>query len=282
LNLTLLKNQKLKAMKQPELGLRILELRKQKGLTQDELVDFCNINVRTLQRIENGEVTPRSYTIKTILTALDYDYESLQAEQEDSAPAEMIAVSKKDAKSVHTLLTMSWIAGIIFIIVAVFEGVADYVRMSDGELIYGQWGHLLVKVLVLTFNVFLLYGFLISGKLLRNYLMKIATILMMIALLCFYAYDIASVFMDSLQVEVVFMAESVTFGALGVLFGISIVKSRTILGNTGLASGITEILMAFCLLTVILAPVALFFFLPAALLEILVLYKVSTMVGKQL
>ncbi len=68
-------------MKQPELGLRILELRKQKGLTQDELVDLCNINVRTLQRIENGEVTPRSYTIKTILTALDYDFESLQSEE---------------------------------------------------------------------------------------------------------------------------------------------------------------------------------------------------------
>lgn len=270
------KSEKPEAMKQPELGLRILELRKQKGLTQDELVDLCNINVRTLQRIESGEVTPRSYTVKTILTALDYDLESLQAEQEESATLQRITVAKKDAKSVQTLLTMSWIAGILFIIAAVFEGVADYARMSDGELIYGQWGHLLVKVLVLVFNILLLYGFLISGKLLRNYLMKIATILMMIALLCFYVYDIASVFMDSLQVEVVLMAESITFGALGVLFGISILKSRTILGNTGLVSGITEILMAFCLLTVILAPVALFLFLPATLLEILVLYKVST------
>jgi len=262
-------------MKQPQLGQRILELRKQKGLTQDELVDLCNINVRTLQRIENGEVTPRSYTVKTILTALDYDFESLQVEQTDFALSKDISVSKKDAKSVHTLLTMAWVTGIFFVIAAVFEGVADYVRMVDGEFIYGQWGHFLVKVLVLMFNLVLLYGFLISGKLLRNYLMKITAILMMIALICFYAYDIASVFMESLKIEVVLMAEAVTFGALGVLFGISILKSRPILGNIGLASGVAELLMAFCLLTVIMAPVAFFLFLPATLLEILVLYKVA-------
>ena len=59
-------------MKQPELGKKIAELRKAKGLTQEELVDKCNLSVRTLQRIESGEVTPRSYTIKTIFAALDY------------------------------------------------------------------------------------------------------------------------------------------------------------------------------------------------------------------
>jgi transcriptional regulator with XRE-family HTH domain len=58
-------------MKQPELGKKIAELRKSKGLTQEELVEKCNLNVRTLQRIESGEVTPRSYTIKAIFTALD-------------------------------------------------------------------------------------------------------------------------------------------------------------------------------------------------------------------
>jgi transcriptional regulator with XRE-family HTH domain len=61
-------------MKQPELGRKIAELRKAKGLTQEELVEKCNLNVRTLQRIESGEVTPRNYTIKSIFAALDYDF----------------------------------------------------------------------------------------------------------------------------------------------------------------------------------------------------------------
>ena len=60
-------------MKQPDLGKKILELRKQKGLTQEELVELCNINVRTIQRIEAGDVTPRTYTVKTILEALGID-----------------------------------------------------------------------------------------------------------------------------------------------------------------------------------------------------------------
>jgi transcriptional regulator with XRE-family HTH domain len=68
-------------MKQPDLGKRIAELRKAKGLTQEELVEKCNINVRTLQRIESGEVTPRSYTIKTIFTALDYNFYDSTKEQ---------------------------------------------------------------------------------------------------------------------------------------------------------------------------------------------------------
>ncbi|MFA6581080.1 MAG: helix-turn-helix domain-containing protein [Paludibacter sp.] len=60
-------------MNQPDLGRKIAELRKAKGLTQDELVEKCNISVRTLQRIEAGEVSPRSYTLKIIFAALDYD-----------------------------------------------------------------------------------------------------------------------------------------------------------------------------------------------------------------
>jgi len=59
-------------MKQPELGRKIAELRKAKGYTQEELVEKCNLSVRTLQRIESGEVIPRTHTIRVIFAALDY------------------------------------------------------------------------------------------------------------------------------------------------------------------------------------------------------------------
>ena len=59
-------------MKQPELGKKIVDLRKAKGYTQEELVEKCNLSVRTLQRIESGEVVPRSHTIRVIFAALDY------------------------------------------------------------------------------------------------------------------------------------------------------------------------------------------------------------------
>jgi transcriptional regulator with XRE-family HTH domain len=60
-------------MQQPNLGKKIAKLRKAKGLTQEELVEKCNLSVRTLQRIESGEVMPRSYTIKLIFSALGYN-----------------------------------------------------------------------------------------------------------------------------------------------------------------------------------------------------------------
>ncbi|MFB6341383.1 helix-turn-helix domain-containing protein [Saccharicrinis sp. FJH62] len=61
-------------MKQPYLGKKVLKLRKAKGLTQTELVEKCGITIRTLQRIESGEVTPRAYTIKAISEVLDFDF----------------------------------------------------------------------------------------------------------------------------------------------------------------------------------------------------------------
>ena len=63
-------------IQQPQLGKRIADYRKSKGLTQEELVEKCNLSVRTLQRIEAGEVTPRIYTVKLIFEVLELDYES--------------------------------------------------------------------------------------------------------------------------------------------------------------------------------------------------------------
>lgn len=71
-------------MKQPDLGKKIVELRKAKGLTQEELVGKCNLNVRTLQRIEAGEVTPRSYTVRTIFAALGLDLHDVADSNPDS------------------------------------------------------------------------------------------------------------------------------------------------------------------------------------------------------
>ena len=61
-------------MSQSELGRKIFELRQNKGLTQSELAERCNLSLRTVQRIESSKVTPRSYTVRAILSCLDYDF----------------------------------------------------------------------------------------------------------------------------------------------------------------------------------------------------------------
>jgi transcriptional regulator with XRE-family HTH domain len=55
-------------------GLLIKELRLKKGLTQEELAEMTELSARTIQRIENGEVDPRAYTLQMIAKALDVDF----------------------------------------------------------------------------------------------------------------------------------------------------------------------------------------------------------------
>lgn len=59
------------------LGQQIVTARKKKGLTQEQLADQAHITVRTIQRIESGESTPRSYTLKAIAGILDIPFATL-------------------------------------------------------------------------------------------------------------------------------------------------------------------------------------------------------------
>jgi transcriptional regulator with XRE-family HTH domain len=61
-------------MQQPELGLKVAELRAQKGLTQEQLVEQCEVSARTIQCIENGEVDPRAYTLNCLSNILEFDF----------------------------------------------------------------------------------------------------------------------------------------------------------------------------------------------------------------
>jgi XRE family transcriptional regulator, regulator of sulfur utilization len=56
---------------------KIINARKLKGFTQEQLADISNVTVRTIQRIESGESTPRAYSLKAIATALDINFEEL-------------------------------------------------------------------------------------------------------------------------------------------------------------------------------------------------------------
>jgi transcriptional regulator with XRE-family HTH domain len=60
-----------------EIGTYIKEARLKKGLTQEELAFQTDISVRTIQRIESGEVDPRSYTLQSIAKVLEIDFEHL-------------------------------------------------------------------------------------------------------------------------------------------------------------------------------------------------------------
>jgi len=95
-------------MRPNEIGKIISELRKRKGLTQEDLADACELNVRSIQRLENGEVEPRPSTLKLLSAALEYEFKS-DIEREEA---------KKENKMQETLLIMSvHLSGIIPLII---------------------------------------------------------------------------------------------------------------------------------------------------------------------
>ncbi|MDD3033469.1 MAG: helix-turn-helix domain-containing protein [Bacteroidales bacterium] len=55
-------------------GKKLLEIRRAKGLTQEEVAEKCGITTRTIQRIESGLVEPRAYTIKTISETIGFEF----------------------------------------------------------------------------------------------------------------------------------------------------------------------------------------------------------------
>ena len=61
-------------MEKLEFGTKLIEVRKAKGLTQEDVAEKSKITVRTIQRIESGIVKPRAFTIKIISESLGFDF----------------------------------------------------------------------------------------------------------------------------------------------------------------------------------------------------------------
>ena len=191
-------------MRQPELGKKISELRKAKGLTQEELVEKCNISVRTIQRIETGDVTPRMYTIKTILAALDHDLDAIS----DSGTefTEPLSNRVKDFLMIDVdlsrpglanQLNVAWIAGIVYFALGFLEAAAEYYRFTTDELIFGSAAYVVDQVLHIGLCRILSSRIDCRWRIFGNYLLKIVSMVLIGAIALAIAYDIVSIFYDS-------------------------------------------------------------------------------------
>lgn len=64
---------------------RIQELRKNNGLSQNELANLSGLSLRTIQRIENGETNPIGDTKRKIIKALNsYSKTDLRGESKEN------------------------------------------------------------------------------------------------------------------------------------------------------------------------------------------------------
>jgi transcriptional regulator with XRE-family HTH domain len=268
-------------MKQPELGRKISELRKEKGLTQEELVDKCNISVRTLQRIESGEVTPRSYTVKTILAALEYDLSKISDNDDNKKNffdwlKETLLIDIDPDKSGNFIikqLNIAWIFGLMYFILGFIEGAADFYIIKEDQMIFSIPFYIIMKILVLITFFFFQRGFILVGHLFKNYLLKIMSFVLIFSMFLVIIYDITSLFSESIETEFMLGAEALTFGVIGILFGVSLIKLQKSFGQLPIIAGIFEIFAACFFLTLLLAFIGQIILIPAELIEIVILFK---------
>ncbi|WP_298781430.1 helix-turn-helix transcriptional regulator [uncultured Polaribacter sp.] len=261
-------------MKQPELGLKILSLRKQKGFTQEELVQQCNINVRTIQRIEAGDVSPRSYTIKTILEVLGFDYEEIF--QKKYTPGKFDTILCINKNNIYKQLTIAMVFGIIYFLSGFFEIGVDLLSLEKSSSTFKS---IYIAIKTISFCALFLFfrGFAIVGGIYNNYLMQITSFLIIVFTLFFSVLDITSLYVWEDFLGIFGMSKLIAFGVLSIIIGIAI-KRLVDYGDLAKWTGIIEIITGVCLLMIISSPIAVVSQFIVEIFEVILLYKIATQI----
>ena len=245
-------------MKQPQLGLKILELRQQKGFTQEELVEQCNISVRTIQRIEAGEVMPRVYTVKTILAALDRDFDDLQetAFEKKVKKAFLLEIDEtKNVSFLFTQLNLGWVAGIISMILLVFQLIEETSYLSTARYYFGEVFYVVITALGALAFALHMRSFVLIGGLFKAQFLKTSAIIAIAINTLIALYSVFDLHSEYIPLEAFAVIYSVLFGVLFICMGIGLLKTNH-LGQLPKATGIINLVLGAMFLTVIMTVVA--------------------------
>ena len=267
-------------MKQPELGQQIADLRKSKGLTQEELVDRCNVSVRTIQRIETGEVTPRSFTLKTILAALDSNLDDF------SSTSASMRYNLKPLK-------IGWIAGVIYFVIGFFEGPMDIIRalnegtddsgmvegMSVFEMEFNVPFYLIVKVIALVTFFLFMKAFADFGNYSNHPPLKVISIALIASMSLIITHDMLSLYIDGIDGWLIQIAMSVVLGILYLIFGVLLFQLKKIYGNLSIAAGVSTAITGLLMLLVI--PEAMLLMMLALIFQVLLLFRIYSQLHSQ-
>lgn len=107
-----------------ETGKLVKELRVKRGMTQEELAEKTEISTRTIQRIENGEVDPRAYSLQMIAKALDVEFSVfIESNTDESGDVEKVINNNWLA-----LLHLSGVIPLIIPTVLIWNRKADVIK----------------------------------------------------------------------------------------------------------------------------------------------------------
>lgn len=259
-------------MQQPELGRRLTALRRERNLTQEELVEKSHVSVRTIQRIEAGEVLPRMSTVKILLEALGEHYESFSAR-----PPQVMETQKSILPNANrNTVLVAALAGIVYLVSQIILGGMDVAWITGDH----DWGFMMnaiytgfTVVMVVSYALFA-RGFIVLSAVFENTLLRAIAYMLVIATVGMGILDVTSLSVEDVEsLWIPYAMAAVLFGALSIIFGISLIRLQDGMGELSRIAGMLEIVIGCMLVTVVLFFVTYVIMIPAVIVEILVLYR---------
>lgn len=259
-------------MQQPELGRQLTALRREKNLTQEELVEKSHVSVRTIQRIEAGEVLPRMSTVKILLAALGESYESFSAKSSNVMETQKSALPNVNRNTV----LVGAIAGAVYLVAEVTLGAMDIAWMISDH----RWGFRMDAVytgftvaMVISYALFA-RGFIALSNVFENTLLKVVTCMLIVATFALGVFNVSTLSVEDIGLLAIpYAVTAVLFGAMSIAFGVSLIRLQDGMGELSRIAGLLEIVTGCLLVTVVLFFIAYVVMIPAVVLEILILYR---------
>lgn len=90
--------------KQKMIAALVKEKRSDLNYTQQELADLCKVSLRSIQRIENGQVFPRQYTLNELAKHLNFSLDVLKTNGADVKNSRQQNLARKRIISVALVI----------------------------------------------------------------------------------------------------------------------------------------------------------------------------------
>lgn len=263
-------------IQQPELGKRLLALRKAVDITQEELKDQCHVSVRTIQRIESGIVTPRLSTIRILIAALGEDpgdWQSLEASKTFHTGFKGIFLIDAQEHDLRNTFQPAWVAGTVYLLLLLIN--IGITSLSEENSLYSPSTLIPINLLMIVALIVFMRGFLALAVLFDIHRLKISTYLYMI-------FAVIALISDMIEVSlpvftqfagVISFFTLLLIGAASLIFGISLLKLEDGMGGLAKYAGRLEIVFGLSYLSIVLSFLGLIMLGPILVLEIVLLSK---------
>jgi len=253
-------------MKQPDLGKKLADFRNEIGLTQEQLSDKTKINIRTVQRIETGEVTPRVYTLKVILETLGRSLDDLNGDFKE------YVVEKPE------IFKTAWIASIALVVSnALFLTIVvlrDLYGIRSG--IYHFSVPVLLSIFILT--ILLNRGIIHAGKTFNNKFFVVTGYIgvVLCALVCLL--QIVKFYSALPHIEQISKAFITLSAVNGIFYGVGLVLFKRQVFELAVLTGILMILQSvLCIIPVgFVELIGIILSIPSLSLQALIFYRLQT------